>query len=186
MKQKKLFQTLEDRDNPDEIESKGPFKCTKNPWLGEGYYFWDTFIDLAHWWGKQGYNCNYIICQSSCDYDPEMIFDLAGNTEQITDFKQYVEILKNTYKNEFISVSFVIEHMKKHSSFQYKAIRANPIHSTGQDTYLKSQRLKFTQKSISYLELIPPFQICIIDKKYIGKDNYKIIYPETYCNEYAI
>lgn len=186
MKQKKLFQTLEDRNNPDEVESKGPFKCTKKPWLGEGYYFWDTFIDLAHWWGKIGYNYNYIICQSYCDNNPEMIFDLAGNTEQLIEFNQYVKVLKETYKNKFISVSFVIEHMKKLPGFQYKAIRANPVYSTSQDKYLKSQRLKFIQNHISYLELIPPFQICIIDKKYIGEGNYKIVYPETYCNEYSI
>ena len=45
---KKIFQTLEDRNNPDEVESQGPFICTNNPWLGKGYYFWDTFLDLAH------------------------------------------------------------------------------------------------------------------------------------------
>ena len=44
---KKIFQTLEDRNNPDEVESQGPFICTNNPWLGKGYYFWDTFLDLA-------------------------------------------------------------------------------------------------------------------------------------------
>ena len=28
---KKIFQTLEDRNNPDEVESQGPFICTNNP-----------------------------------------------------------------------------------------------------------------------------------------------------------
>ena len=183
---KKLFQTLEDRNNPDEVEKQGPFKCTKNPWLGNGYYFWDSFIELAHWWGKQGYKNNYIICQSSYDNNPEMIFDLVGNTEQLIEFKQYVKVLKETYKNKYITVSFVIEYMKKHHDFQYKAIRANPINSTNRDEYLKSQRLRFSQKNVSYIELTPPLQICIINKSYIGDKNFKIIYPETYCNEYAI
>lgn len=182
----RLFQTVEDRDNPDEIECQGPFKCIKNPWLGVGYYFWDTFIELAHWWGKQGYNKNYVICETFYDNNPDDIFDLVGNTAHLMELKNYVDILKSTYKKKFISVGFVIEHMKKFSSFQYKAIRANAINSASRDEYLKSQRLKFTQNNISYLELIPPFQICIIDKKYIGEGNYKIVYPETYCNEYAI
>ena len=52
---KKIFQTLEDRNNPDEVESQGPFICTNNPWLGKGYYFWDTFLDLAHWWGTKAF-----------------------------------------------------------------------------------------------------------------------------------
>ena len=50
----KIYQTLEDRGNDEEIESHGPYKClshtgngllkkgVKEPWLGEGYYFWDT------------------------------------------------------------------------------------------------------------------------------------------------
>lgn len=33
-----LYQTVEDRDNPDNIEAEGPFKCTrKDAWLGEYY-----------------------------------------------------------------------------------------------------------------------------------------------------
>ena len=38
-----IYQTVEDRGNPDYVEQHGPFICTnKNAWLGEGYYFWDT------------------------------------------------------------------------------------------------------------------------------------------------
>lgn len=43
-----LYQTVEDRNNPDDVEQHGPFLCTnKMAWLGHGYYFWDTFINLA-------------------------------------------------------------------------------------------------------------------------------------------
>ena len=39
------YHTVEDRDNPDEIEADGPFKCTRgDAWLGPGYYFWDSKI----------------------------------------------------------------------------------------------------------------------------------------------
>lgn len=35
-----IYQTVEDRENPDYVEQHGPFICTnKNAWLGEGYYF---------------------------------------------------------------------------------------------------------------------------------------------------
>lgn len=49
-----IYQTLEDRGNYKEVEDHGPYFCaahdengqlkkgTKEPWLGEGYYFWDT------------------------------------------------------------------------------------------------------------------------------------------------
>lgn len=36
---KELYQTVEDRDNPDYVLENGPFKCISNAWLGDGYYF---------------------------------------------------------------------------------------------------------------------------------------------------
>lgn len=56
MNDKTLYQTVEDRNNPSEIETEGPFLCVRNnAWLGRGYYFWDTFVELAHWWGNTIY-----------------------------------------------------------------------------------------------------------------------------------
>jgi len=64
---RKIYQTLEDRNNPDVVENQGPFLCNrKDVWLGIGYYFWDSFIENAHWWGKEGARYkNYFICESS-------------------------------------------------------------------------------------------------------------------------
>ena len=59
-----IYQTVEDRGNPDYVEQHGPFICTnKNAWLGEGYYFWDTIIELAHWWGNLCYKDSRIYNQ---------------------------------------------------------------------------------------------------------------------------
>lgn len=56
MKYTDIYQTLEDRQNYDDVEEHGPYFCcardangipkngVKEPWLGEGYYFWDTRI----------------------------------------------------------------------------------------------------------------------------------------------
>lgn len=72
MKVADIYQTLEDRQNYEEIEAHGPYFCSeryqngilkkgvKEPWLGEGYYFWDSRISDAQWWGdtiysKKGY-----------------------------------------------------------------------------------------------------------------------------------
>ena len=44
-----IYQTLEDRDNYDEVEECGPFPCcSSNAWLGKGCYFWDDEIIVAH------------------------------------------------------------------------------------------------------------------------------------------
>ena len=54
MKTTEIYQTLEDRQNYEEVEQHGPYFCSvtypngilkkgsKQPWLGSGYYFWDT------------------------------------------------------------------------------------------------------------------------------------------------
>ena len=81
-----LYQTLENRKNPEIIEKNGPFLCNwENTWLGDGYYFWDSFINNAHWWGKEArkYKDGYIICKSICDYNSIDCFDLVGNTEHL-------------------------------------------------------------------------------------------------------
>ncbi len=61
-----LYQTVSDRDNADYIEDNAPFRCErKDAWLGEGYYFWDTLIKNAHWWGEIAYNNEYVITKFS-------------------------------------------------------------------------------------------------------------------------
>ena len=73
MKDKILYQTLDDNDNADYVEQNAPFPCDrKNSWLGTGYYFWDTFIENAHWWGEVNYKNSYIICKAVCDFDTDI------------------------------------------------------------------------------------------------------------------
>ena len=51
------YQTLEDRDNPDEIETNGSYRCrSSNAWLGIGYYFWDSNAQWANEWGEKSYS----------------------------------------------------------------------------------------------------------------------------------
>ena len=187
MNKKYIYQTLEDRNNADYVERDGPFKCTNKPWLGNGYYFWDTFIELAHWWGRQGYNDNYIICQAFIDKSLDDVLDLVGNTEQMKEFKEYVDILKRTVQKDKITVAFVIEYMKKTSKeFPYKAIRANFINSIKTDKNIKDNRLPGIPSNTAYLDTTPSIQICIIDKSCIATDSFEIIYPEAYSKGYTI
>lgn len=186
MELKLLYQTLENRDNPDEVESKGPFFCAKNPWLGNGFYFWDTFMELAHWWGEKGYAGNYFICKCYCDSCQEDVFDLVGNTIHIQNFRDCSKLLQNAYPDKKITVPFVLEFMKKKGIFPYKAIRANPIGCTNGDEYLRSQRLRFVNSNIAYLDMIPPIQLCVVKKEFVRKGSFKIVYPATYCKDFTI
>lgn len=183
---KVLYQTLENRENPDEVENNGPYPCRKNPWLGNGYYFWDTFIELAHWWGKVGYKDNYFICKCLCNDNNEEILDLVGNTSHIKYFRKCTLSLKKAYPNETITVPFVVENIRKMKSFGYKAIRSYPIGSSNGDKYLRKQRIYFVDKNTAYLDMMPSIQICVLDKSFIYKGSYKIQYPEEYSEGYTI
>jgi hypothetical protein len=192
MDSKEIYQTLEDRDNPDEVECNGPYKCTrKDAWLGQGYYFWDTFEDLAHWWGHQGYNGCYVICKSQLKYNKDDIFDLTigGNTDHLLEFEEVAKILKNQYNNKGrnISIPFIINYMKsKLGNFNYRAIRACGINSINKDQNICASRYYFKDNYGAYIDCKPCIQICILDKRILGKNNFKIIYPETYREDYTI
>ncbi len=67
MKYTNIYQALENRNNDEFVEEHGPFFCSlvdthgkvkngvKEPWLGAGYYFWDSRIEDAKWWGATVY-----------------------------------------------------------------------------------------------------------------------------------
>ena len=165
----KLYQTLADKNNSEEVEKHGPYKCTNKAraWLGIGYYFWDTFIELAHWWGNFGYNGSYIICESVRNDDENLIFDLYANFDHINDFREYWKMLQNT---GMYTVSGVLEHLKKHTDFcnKFIAVRVRGEHNTSSIP--------------SYLNLVPPVQICYFNCPDIQSWNFKVVYPEDYVD----
>ncbi|MEM1122282.1 MAG: hypothetical protein AAGJ18_17685, partial [Bacteroidota bacterium] len=125
------YQTLEDRDNVDEVETMGPYKCDRRgAWLGHGYYFWDTNREWAHDWGRNSYErrkLNYIIGQAVIKID-EKIFDLFGNVGHQQDFKEACELITNDSKwnkNKQLTVGMVLQFLKNKGFFDYNGIRAN-------------------------------------------------------------
>ncbi len=70
-----VFQTVLSTPDKDAIIAQAPFLCKDKPgelkeWLGEGYYFWETFEALAHWWGGVRYlhhHQDYVICKTTFD-----------------------------------------------------------------------------------------------------------------------
>ena len=186
-----LYQTLEDRSNPDEVERHGPYRCTNSDaWLGPGYYFWYYFIDLAHWWGRTVYPVtSYMICRQTGDIDgnPE-ILDLYADFGMIDAVRQYVMKIKGTYNQNSIIVKTVLEHMRKIGILDdYKAIRIEGNNSTNQDYLLTEQRLKFKSgnRQSVYFDMVPPVQVCVYDKSVLNED-FKVIFPDEYNIDYAV
>lgn len=192
MKKKTLYQTLEDRGNPDYIEANAPFLCKwRNTWLGEGYYFWDTFIENAHWWGEVRYGNTYVICKATCDYDPLNCFDLVGDTEHMLDFNKTIEFLRSQKLiNDDTTVARVLEFLKtKTGSFNYEAIRVYGIKSISEhkEAYKKYRhRLIFELSKPQYLDYKPAIQICLFKKNSLNLRDIKIEYPDEYNAEAVI
>lgn len=171
-----IFQTVEDRLNANEIEETGPFKCTRsNAWLGDGYYFWDSYVEHAHSWGMALYSVDYVICKATCSLD-DRCFDL-DRADHLSSFKEVMLGLETRGKVN-IRVPQVIEFMKKMPSFKFEAIRVR-----GNDSFQKKSKMKFSNSQAGYLDLMPQIQICLLKKTSISFSNYKIIYPQEYVED---
>jgi hypothetical protein len=189
---KKVYQTLEDRQKDlDKIESNGPYICQwENSWLGDGYYFWDTFIENAHWWGKEGrkYANGYIICRAECDFNDIECLDLQGNMEQLKNFKDTYQLFKNRgIVDKQTTVKMFLEFLKKESDFfrKFTAVRVNGMRSKKADSVF-SLNLFFEKRRDQYFESIPAVQICFFTKTSLNLRNYKIVYPDEYNDNYVV
>lgn len=183
---KTLYQTLEDRGNLDYVEKYGPFFCKANlAWLGRGYYYWEAFMDYAKWWGDELYQKQgYIICESKVDFHKVKVLDLE-NPEVMIYFKQAGEVLGKVYKDKTVFVSQVLEYLRKKTSFDYQVIRAR-VQGATKKSYLPGHRMNFRIGHSAFLDLMPQIQVCIIDRSVIGGDNFHVVYPPEYSENFAI
>ena len=175
---KKLFQTLADYNNPSAVESHGPYKCKRSPWFGEGYYFWDSFVQLAHWWGKIGYGNSYIICQIIYPYNDEDFFDITGsNIEQLKDFHDFIIEYFGSLDAEY-TIPQVIELMKFRTNLteNFIGIRGRGKHKI--DIPENNIPIKYGKPYV--YELFPPIQVCFFDNKVLKGYDFKVIHPDKY------
>lgn len=185
-----LYQTVEDRNNPDYIEDNAPFKCDKkSAWLGIGYYFWDTFLDNAHWWGETVYGKNeYVISEYFYNYSHEQCFDLHGNMEHIQYFHEIVKFLEEEkLLNDKTTVPWIIEYIKRSTDFlnKYEAIRVYGHYSKSSTITLKIYFSTKDRKN-QFLELNPAVQLCLFNKTSLNFSRGKIIFPTKYISDYVL
>ncbi len=180
-----LYQTLEDKSNVDYVEENGPFICKRrDAWLGIGYYYWDTFVDNAHLWGRKIYNSDnkdYMICLSKVEFSNENVYDL-DNPNILLEIKILEKKLSEIYPNKNITVAVALEQLKQSREFTYKAIRARAVN----DMNDSKQKIPFKIGYKAYLDTCPHIQVCILDKTFVGNDNFKVIFPTEYSEGYAI
>jgi hypothetical protein len=166
------YHTLEDRDNFELIEQNGPILCVRNDaWLGIGYYFWDTNIDWGHEWGRKTYK-KYVIFKAIISLIN--CYDLVGNVSDKSEFNQILNVLQEKQKNKNIKVSEVLEYMKKFTDFNYNTIRS--AHFPDSTT-----KVSFGGKFNEFMFSNERVQICVIKKNNLTLQNFKVIYPDEYC-----
>lgn len=173
---KALFQALKDCDNPSEVIDHGPYKCTRSDaWLGDGFYFWDSIIDLAHWWGKLAYGDKYIIGKLNYYYDDALIYDLL-EPEKLNDFREYADLLRKEYGKSY-TVASVLAHMRTHPDFHYRGVRMKGEHSTSS---IEGKKIFFKRRNDYYLDTKPAVQICLFHDKDVKSSPFELVYPEKY------
>ena len=194
MKSTTIYQTLEYRNNNKEIEANGPYFCSlrdaqgkikkgvKAPWLGEGYYFWDTRIEDAKWWGETVYKSKgngYVVCKTVYDAHSPLLYDLLGDIETFDEFVEIANMIKSNYNNRKFSFVFVLQYLKEHTEFKYKAVRAMAVPS-----YCKSTNICFPKDGL-YLAQIKKVQICFFDKTLL-QDPIKVIETQSCVTNFTI
>lgn len=175
---------MEDRGNVDFIELNGPFKCTRaDAWLGAGYYFWDTFIDNAHFWGDKAYLQNgkyYIIALSKIELPGSKALNLLAPGDLLR-FKSWIDSYKRSYPESVATTSRVIRYIEERcgGKLPFQAIIADFKDSIIDKRF--SNRINPTiNYNKAYLDLQPAIQICLKNKSVVGENNFKVVYPEEY------
>jgi len=187
-----VYQTLENRDNPDYVEKNGPFSCERrNAWLGDGYYFWDSFIENAHWWGCEGarYSNGYFICKALYDLDDAKCFNLIDNPEHFDMFNKTKSLMteKGLYVPNKTTVARIIEYIKNTLKiFKYDAVRVYGINSKSFSSPYSNRTLFDTNHNTKYLDSLPAIQICFYTKTSLGLRDFKLIYPAEYSEDYLV
>lgn len=195
MKITTIYQTLEDKGNYDEVESHGPYFCsvtdlkgnkktgTKIPWAGEGYYFWDTLIEDAHWWGKvsyKKYGNEYIIGQTFYDSHSPLLLDTLGNLDAYKQLKECADVLKEKKALSSVTLPVILEFLKCSKEFIYKAIR---IHPDPIELISSSNVLLPNNKYV--LNRINKVQICFFDKTLLSNP-FKVIFKSSFPKNFTI
>lgn len=193
MKTTDIYQTLEDRQNDEEVEDHGPYFCseryangilksgTKEPWLGEGYYFWDTRIADARWWGDTVYSRKgYIICKTTYDQNSPLLYDLVGDIRQFDEFIECAKLIKEQRNLKTVKFPVVLAYMKKEKEdFNYKAIRVWPHPNTFEKTPVRFPDAKVV------LGKPDKIQICFFDKTLLTEP-YRIVGKKAFTANQTI
>lgn len=188
----RIYQTLENRNNHEEILSHGPYICVRSDaWLSEGYYFWDTFIENAHDWGMMSYKeiSKYCIFQGTYYLSNEVCFNLCEPYFLYT-FKKVVDrLVEKKIKSKNMLVAEVIDYMRFEApdaiEFHEKYLAVKAIgfkYHENKDSSLA--HLQFKKKYTNdFLNLHPRVQVAIFQEGIKDINDWQICFPEKFVED---
>ena len=121
----------------------------------------------------------YMIAQSEVSLPADKVLNLLEPTDLIL-FSAWRDEYARTFPKSKATVERVLTHAENimGENFPYLAIRAEFRDCIN----IRDFQDRIFPNGKAYLDLKPPIQICIKDKSIIGKDNFKVIYPECYID----
>lgn len=176
MKKTALYQAISYKE---ETIPKIPIHCSsEDARLGQGYYFWDTDIEAAKWWGESHYEGAYRVCRSHYDAHSEHYFDLVGNVQHIKILGECYHKLQQRKKEDY-SIGEVLELMKcviPEFRDTYWAIRAHPMNKRYLDSKMDIPFAKGEDKKL-FISCATRVQVCVTNLDFLldGRE-YQVIY----------
>ena len=188
-----IYQTVSAKYDISKTEQNGPIECEDADnldWLGPGFYFWDSHVELAHEWGEQMYvrkrNQDYYICKSSCVLD-QRCYDLHESGAKRIEFENYAKQtskkLNVPFRNILVRDIFVFLRSRPEWSSRFNAIRILGNGSFSNLMRDKSVRyFQYNNRKAVYLKF-PAVQFCFFDLDSQSLNGYKVVHKSNECDQ---
>jgi len=192
---KVIYQTISNKYSVTDTQNNGPIECKdlkSIDWLGKGYYFWDSHIELAHSWGQIMYNkkkeSEYFICESSCTLN-EKCYDLHESGKKRIEFEFYANqaIKKLEIDKSSLLIRDVVIFLRSKEEFisKYDSIRILGTNSF--QGLVKGEAVRFfdeDNRTPRYLKF-PPVQFCFFDERAQSVTGYKVVFVSNNVSNWA-
>ncbi len=192
MSEKKILYQCKSNHSRFDDERNAPMYCDdKVAWGGVGYYFWDSFIELGHFWGVKKKKSNYLIAKAEIDFSNKC-FDLHNNPEHmktVSTAKNEIYSRQKKSNSEPVTLCTIITLLKDKGILDnYEALRFLGKNSINPKTSKEFTSLLSVStdplKKQQTVDLCPPIQLCLFKSNSLNLRNYKIVFDSRNNTKY--
>ncbi|MBR6250729.1 MAG: hypothetical protein IKR17_05995 [Bacteroidales bacterium] len=169
-----LYHTSQGEGKISEVVKSAPFRSENDGWLSQGYYFWEGFIEHAHYWGKTHYHGSYYIFKAKA-VNNICVFSLLEPIH-LKIFNKTCDLIGKN-RND-ITVRDVINFLRDKTKFSFDAIKAYTSFGS-----IREKWIPYVESNTRQLPTMPAVQICIFDKRSIARIEFVYSSLENDCSE---